>query len=231
MFGKILKGIAVAAGVGFAIGMGVGRAGAVRRRRPGEDHAPRNASDEFLALERIGRIESRLTAVESRRPAAADSDAVARLNLRIEQQAKDIEALRLQMNEYRQWIANDIAGIEKRLADVTRGMPAVLESIIVPRVDDLRLRLRAETQQSLNSTLTTFERTIDDRISDRIATIEKAMLDQSALVTALSHRAIESDMNLQRLIAAVERFCERSGGNQDVLAPAAVELQTEVSAA
>jgi hypothetical protein len=36
------------------------------------------------------------------------------------------------------------------------------------------------------------------------------LLDQSSIVTALSQRAVESDMNLQRLISAVERLCGRS---------------------
>ena len=113
------------------------------------------------------------------------------------------------MTEHRQKVAGEIAAIEKRFADITKGIPAVLESIIVPRVEDLRVRLRSELQQSVNATLTRFERAIDDKISDRMSTLEKALLDQSSIVTALSQRAVESDMNLQRLISAVERLCER----------------------
>jgi hypothetical protein len=47
------------------------------------------------------------------------------------------------------------------------------------------------------------------------------MLEQSALVTALSQRAVESDLNLQRLIAAVERLCDRPSVGSDTRAVAA----------
>ncbi len=199
MFGKIIKGLAVAAGVGLAIGLGSGSVTFGKRRRP----------DNPRMREQLDRIESRISAVEAQPVPAAV--ATAELDQRIIEHANNIEALRLQLNEYRERIAADIAAIEKRMADVTKGIPALLESIVAPRVDDLRLRLRSEMQQSVNASLTTFERAIDDKVSDRIAALEKAMLDQSALVTALSQRAVESDLNLQGLISAVERFCERPG--------------------
>lgn len=211
MFGKIFKGLAIAAGVGFAIGS----VGLSKRRAQGRF---RNSSERQRLYERLDRVESRIAAVEALpSPAAAAGE----LNVRLEAQAGDIEALRLQMAEYRQKLAADIASLEKHLADVTKGIPAMLESIVAPRVDDLRLRLRSEMQQSLTASLTTFERSIDDKVSDRISALEKAMLDQSALVTTLSQRAIESDMNLQRLIAAVERLCDRPGLNPDARAAAA----------
>ncbi|HTA47792.1 MAG TPA: hypothetical protein VK789_35380 [Bryobacteraceae bacterium] len=214
MFGKILKGFAVAAGVGFAIGFGSG----VGRRRSLEKKTLGNAPGDNRLNERLDRFESRLTAIEARpSPAAVTREA----DRRITSQAEDIEGLRLQMSEYRQRIAVDIENIEKRVADVTKAIPSMLESIITPKVDDLRLRLRSEMQQSVTASLTTFERAIDDKVSDRIAALERAMLEQSALVTALSQRAVESDLNLQRLISAVERLCDRPGLGPDAHAVAA----------
>jgi uncharacterized coiled-coil protein SlyX len=199
MASKILKGLAVAAGLGLAVGLGSGK----RRREENSMHT--HLPDDSPGLERLDRIESRLSAVETQ-------------PLQIQQQARDIEMLQSQVTEHRQKVAGEIAAIEKRFVDVTKGIPAVLESIIVPRVDDLRVHLRSELQQSVNATLTRFERAIDDKISDRMSTFEKALLDQSSIVTALSQRAVESDMNLQRLISAVERLCER--GNVTPPAPA-----------
>lgn len=202
MFGKILKGFAVAAGVGFAIGFGSG----VSKRRSLEKKVPGNAPGDNRVRERLDRLESRLTAVEAR-PSAVSRET----DRRITGQADDIEALRLQMSDYRQRIAVDVETIEKHVAEVTRAIPSMLESIVAPKVEDLRLRLRSEMQQSVTASLTTFERAIDDKVSDRIAALERAMLQQSALVTALSQRAVESDLNLQRLIAAVERLCDKPG--------------------
>ena len=210
MFGKIFKGLAVAAGVGFAIGMAAGKRRQPREKprekpaeQPREDRASGSSSDQISTLERLDRIESRITAVEAR-PLPV-----------IEAHSKDFEALRLQMDEYRQRIASDVAVIQKGLADVTKGIPAMLESIVAPRVEDLRLHLRSEAQQSIAASLTRFERAFEDKVSDRIAALEKVMLDQSALMTALSHRAIESEMNMERLISAVGRLCDQTGESPD----------------
>lgn len=195
---KVLKGFAIAAGLGLALISGSGK------RRGKENSMRRHLPDNDLVSERLDRIESRLSAVERQPPAVAE------LDLWVQQQAREIEMLELELTEHKQKVAGEIATIEKRFADLAKGIPAVLESIIIPRVDDLRVHLRSELQQSVNVTLTRFERAIDDKISHRIATLEKAMLDQSSIVTALGRRAVESDMNLQRLISAVERLCEKT---------------------
>jgi hypothetical protein len=202
MASKILKALAFAAGLGLTVGLGSGKWG--RGKNPGGRRPPGDGSLPEPVLKRLDRIESRLSAVETQPPASTEQD------VRIERQAQDIEMLQVLVSEHRQKVAAEVANIDKRFADITEGIPAVLESIVCPHVDDFRVHLLSELQQSVNVTLTKFERAIDDKVSDRISTLEKAMLDQSTVVTALSRRAIESDMNLQRLISAVERLCERS---------------------
>jgi hypothetical protein len=76
--------------------------------------------------------------------------------------------------------------------------------------------LRSEAQQSLAASLTKFERSFEDNVSDRIAALEKVMLDQSALMTALSQRAVESEMNMERLISAVGRLRDQTGESPDL---------------
>jgi uncharacterized coiled-coil protein SlyX len=100
--------------------------------------------------------------------------------------------------------------LESRMAAAeARFLPAIdLESIIEPRIEALRILLLRETEERVDETLAAFERTIGDAVSNRISILEKALIDQSAIITTLSHRAIESDGNLQRLIAAVERLCK-----------------------
>jgi uncharacterized coiled-coil protein SlyX len=203
MANRLVKGLAVAAGLGLVLGVGSGR------RRPGEismhkDLRPDVPFPEPL-LDRLDRIESRISAVESQ--------PVSELDKRITRQAEEIESLQGQMREHRQKVAEEVAAIEKRFADITKAIPAALESIMVPRIEDLRAHLRSETQQTISSSLTKFERAIDDKVSERIDTLEKALLSQSTVVTSLSQRAVETDMHLQRLVSAVERLCERGTGN------------------
>lgn len=189
---KFLKGLAIAGGLGLIVGLGSGK------RRTGE--IPMNTESGPL-LDRLDRIESRISAVEAR--------PIAELDERIQRQASEIESLQSQMEEHRQKVASEVAAIEKRFAEITKAIPSVLESIIGPRVEDLRAHLKAETQQAISSSLTKFERAIDDKVSERIDSLEKTLLNQSTIVTGLSQRAAETDMNMQRLISAVERLCER----------------------
>lgn len=216
MVSKSPMGVAVAAGTGLAIGLGFVCLGPGKRRRK---TTPINAtsSDSILLIEplldRLDCIEARLSAVESR-PIPANSASLSGPDPRFEQQTKDIETLQAQMSETRQRIAADAALVERRLAEVAGEDPAIIQSMLDTtlslRVEDLRVRLQAEMLESVESTLTRFERTIDDKVSSRISTIEKTLTDQSAMIAALSRREVESDAHLQRLISAVDRLCDRS---------------------
>jgi uncharacterized coiled-coil protein SlyX len=71
-------------------------------------------------------------------------------------------------------------------------------------------------EESMDARLTAFEESIDGKVSARMAALEKALVDQSAVITVLSQRAVEAEQNFQRLISAVERLFEQRG-----VAPAA----------
>ncbi len=76
----------------------------------------------------------------------------------------------------------------------------------------------------MRTALTIFERTLEEKVSDRISVIEKAMVDQSAAVASLSQRAIELEIILQRLISGVERLCDRTSASlEGIPHPAAKE--------
>ena len=50
-----------------------------------------------------------------------------------------------------QKVAAEVAAVEKRFEVLAREIPAVLESIVGPQVEDLRAGLRAEIQQSVEA--------------------------------------------------------------------------------
>jgi hypothetical protein len=181
MAGKILRGLAVVAGTGLAIGFG--------SKRRTQAISMNDSSENILAIEplldRLDRIESRMSAVETRP------------------------------------VKNSEASIEALQAQVARELPAMLESLLGPQVDDVRARLQAEMRESVQAALASYEQTLDDKISLRTVALEKALIEQSAIVTTLSQRAIEAEENFQRLIAAVERLCERKDR------PAALDLPFE----
>jgi hypothetical protein len=186
MASNVLKGFTVAAGTGLALGFG----GARFRQTAAMSNTPSdNAQSSEPLLERLDRIEARIGAVED-----SDNSITTELGLRIERQAKMIETLKVQFGGSRQ------------------SLESMLENTIGPRIEDLRARLRAEVLESVNTALATFERMIDAKVSLRVSTIEKALVEQSSSIRDLSQRTVASEANLQRLIAAVERLCAQKDG-------------------
>lgn len=62
----------------------------------------------------------------------------------------------------------------------------------------------------MQEALTIFEGTIDTKVSLHISKVEKTLIEQSVVITTLSQRAVDSEVNLQRLISAVEKLFERA---------------------
>jgi uncharacterized coiled-coil protein SlyX len=105
-------------------------------------------------------------------------------------------------------ILDRLEHIEARLSAIEArpSVQSTIESVLNRRIEDLRLRLHAEMQEAL----TIFEGTIDNKVSLHISKVEKALIEQSVVITTLSQRAVDSEINLQRLISAVEKLFERS---------------------
>jgi len=159
MSSRILKGIAIAAGTGLVVGVGG------KRRRQSE--LMKHSLDDNQVLERLDRIEARLSAVEE---------------------------------SYREVPASALV--------------KVVEATLAPQVESLRLRLDAEMREAMETRLTTFEESIDQKVSARMNALEKAVVDQSKVITALSTRAVEAEENFQRLISAVEKLCAQREAGQ-----------------
>jgi hypothetical protein len=161
------------------------------------------SSDNVLTSEQLA---ERLDRIEAR------IGAVEGFGLHIERQAKMIETLKVQLNGVRQ------------------SVESTLNTTIGPRIDELRSRLRAEVLESVNSALATFERMIDAKVTLRVSTIEKALIEQSSSIRDLSQRTISSEANLQRLIAAVERLCAQKNGQLPASPEQPLDRQPQVAA-
>ena len=211
MASKIFKRFAVLAGAGLAIGLKSGSK--VNRRNRGSSMS--TSADDILSLEpildRLDQIEDRMSAME----------------MRPEQQAKDLAALQLQMTETREKVAEQVAAVQWRFAKLEKDLPVMLESMIAPQVAGIRDRMLEETRKNVEGTLLALERNIENRISQRISKLEKALIDQSGIITTLSERAIESDTNLQRLISAVEKLCEARPTTPAARAPSSFDQPFE----
>jgi hypothetical protein len=255
MANGILKGLAIAAGTGLAVGFGSGRArvrafshnGAPVERTPRVDQPVQHRADpipasdpddDFLNIEplldRLERVEARIELIEQRPPSspapstpAPWSDRYAAvitdLERRIEENTRELTLLRERVADAERRIADSVTSVQRKVEQTREEIPAFVEQHVAARMDDLRARFAAEIEQSHQRTLETFERAIDEKISSRISSIERALTEQAGSIDALRERATETDNNLQRLVSAIEKLCERA----QLVAPPPVERPLE----
>lgn len=240
MANRLLKGLAVAAGTGLALGFSSGRARvrayprshasgpqAPAPRPPQTDDPTPLPDDEFLNIEplldRLERVEARIELIEHRAlpvsPVASvvhDAApnqyfaAIAELERRVLENTHELTLLRERVTDAERRLTDSVVSVQKSVERTRQEIPAFVEQQVAARVDDLRNRFSAEIALAQKRTLETFERTIDEKISSRIGAIERALTDQAGSIDALRVRAAETDTNLQRLVSAIEKLCERA---------------------
>jgi hypothetical protein len=164
-------------------------------------------------LDRLERLEERMKAMGT--ASGGGQSSFVEMETEVRRQKRIIAALQAQMFETQQRVAAESRIIEQRLGGVSKEASLVPQPAGGQDLSDLRESLQTEVQESIETALTTFEQNLEHRISLRISKLEKALIDQAAVVSALGQRVIDSDANLQRLISAVERLCERNDTRYD----------------
>lgn len=96
------------------------------------------------------------------------------------------------------------ARVEAQDAEIDR-----LRALVDLRAVEVEHRLSNEIDRRHSEVMNAIESTVELRISERIAAIERNLIEQSASIDSLRDRAMDTDSNLKRLIAAIERLCER----------------------
>jgi hypothetical protein len=248
MASRILKGLAVAAGTGLAMGLTSGRVGRARLNsgpRAGR-YYPAPLNDAFPAshtisddqdveildidplLDRLERLEARVESIGTAplhpvvAPVASEiprdlTSAIADLERRVTENTRELALLRVHIEDAERRAAESVASMERSVAKTRAELPAMVEQHVAARVEDLRNRFTAEIEQSERRTMEIFEHAIDEKISSRISSIERALGEQAGSIEALTVRTVETDSNLQRLVAAIEKLCERA----QLIAPSA----------
>lgn len=228
MANVILRGLAIAAGTGLAMGLTSGRTRtlsgprAVRYRPaialppPPPEPSALTSRDEILdiepLLERVERLEDAVDGMK-RSPGAVPANfaaALAKLERRMDEQTRDLELLRGQVEQAERRAMESVAAVQRDVEETRAEIPEIVERTVAARTEDLRSRFAAEIEQSRERMLQVFERAIDERISSRIGAIERTLAEQAGAIEALNARAAETDHNLQRLVSAIEKLCERA---------------------
>jgi hypothetical protein len=82
-------------------------------------------------------------------------------------------------------------------------------------------RRAAAAEDSVETRLRQFRQEIP---AERLGALERVMADQLTSIDGLRERAVESDANLQRLVAVVERLCERPPQPSSTVLPFEAQL-------
>lgn len=209
-------------------------------RRPGREPGPAHRSDspaagsalehddEFLDIEplldRLERLEARVESIGTTPVGGGNYAALLEgLERRVEENTRQLALLRQSITEAEHRLSQSAEAMEKRVAQTREDMPAFVQNHVAVRIADLENRLNLEIEQAQRRTVETFERAIDEKISSRIGSMEKALAEQAGSIRTLSARTAETDNNLQRLVTAIERLCERAQ-----LIPTAGQSETRV---
>jgi hypothetical protein len=186
--GGLLKSFAIAAGAGLGV-----CAGAVlfasESRSPRRKAQPRELGESELL--KLDPILDRLERLEAWVDAAASAPTLPSRIAELEERAGAA------LNQVR----SNLEGLKQEL-------PALVEATVTARVADLEVRLRTDARESWDRAVTAIEHTIEQKVSDRIGSLEKVLVEQSSAIASLRARSAETDLNLQRLIVSIDRLCE-----------------------
>jgi len=102
------------------------------------------------------------------------------------------------------------------VAELTRRLDAQdaelerLSALVETRATAIQARLEAEMDERHQRSFAAIEQTVESRISDRIAALERRLTEHSGSIEELRERAQDTDANLKRLIVAIEKLVERT---------------------
>jgi len=98
----------------------------------------------------------------------------------------------------------------KKLAVVEQQLSLRIEAQVGGRMAELEQQLRGEFEQVHARTVDAFVQTIENRVIGRIGTLESSLVNQAQEITVLREKTTKTDESLKKLLAAVERLCERA---------------------
>jgi chromosome segregation ATPase len=185
----------IALAAGTGIVLGVyATAARFPRRTPENSGGPDPSLLEPL-LDRLERVEAEFLKPEAKATATA--------------QEAELRTLRTKVDEAERRAATALGSVEARFRELRQAIPSLIEASLNAQMTELRSKVEAH---------------VELRVAERAGALERAMADQLTSIGGLSDRAVESDANLQRLIAVVERLCERPPQPSSTVLPFEAQL-------
>lgn len=228
MMKSVLKTLALSFGGGLAIGAGIRltQGGSARtRKEPGVDLDP--------LLRRLKSVENRIVEIESTAHAEAPERAAAStppemaaafetlgaFEARLAAQFADIEQTRGAIRQLDRRLADmdsripaTVQSLDRRLSELDAQIPVVIQSTVDLRFREVEQKLQQEFEEAQTRSMEAFVATLQNKVVDRISTLETNLADQSEAIGKLRDTSLKTDENLQKMLAGIERLVDQTRG-------------------
>lgn len=222
MIKSLLKTLAISFGGGLALGAGIklGQGPAKERGSAEVDLNP--------LLDRLDDVEDRIVKVESTvlsrdngAPAAAAFDAVAagaglvesalaEQSVKLESHAREMTSLRHEMQMVDRRRADQMTELGRKVEHLETRLPQIVEANAGARFEEIERKLQKNFEEAQGRSMDSFVQTIQTRVVQRISTLETSLLEQSEAIGKLREASTKTDLNLQKMLAGIERLCDQS---------------------
>jgi chromosome segregation ATPase len=124
------------------------------------------------------------------------------LEARMEKQAADISAMRLQLAvESRQ-----IEALSDLSSHLKRDLPDWIEKSVAERIEQAEADLKAESERNRKETLEIFVEEVQTRVAHRISWLEEEVSLHSAAVTELRACSLRTEASIEKLAGSIDRL-------------------------
>ncbi|PYT31786.1 MAG: hypothetical protein DMG57_03930 [Acidobacteria bacterium] len=206
MMKTVLKTLALTFGGGLALGAGF--------RLGQESHKSRKDSNLELdpLLGRLKSVENRIIQIETTARVAQSAtlhaesptpapvvQTLAAFETKLAAQVSEVERLR-----------NQVRTVDQRVNELDSHLPVIVQSTVEVRFHEVETRLQQEFEQAQSRSMEAFVSTLQDKVVDRISTLEFNLAEQSHAIGSLRDASLKTDENLQKMLVGIERLVDQT---------------------
>jgi len=206
MMKTVLKTLAITFGGGLALGAGF---------RLGQESKKSNKDQNFEIdplLSRLKSVENRIIQIETAARTAQHSaphvesatpapvvQSLAAFETKLAAHVSEVERLR-----------NQVRTVDQRVNQLDSHLPVIVQSTVDVRFREVETRLQQEFEQAQSRSMDAFVSTLQDKVVDRISTLEINLAEQSHAIGSLRDASLKTDENLQKMLLGIDRLVEQT---------------------
>ncbi len=149
-------------------------------------------------MDLLGKMESQISRMETARPEP--------IEVRSPLESPEIKALREELAHAEQRGSVQLALFTEALVRLRTQIPELVEDAIATRFVDIEERFYSQIRQIHQQAADSFMQSTHARVGTRVAAVEATMAEQSLAMADLKQSSLETDRNLQRMLAGLDRL-------------------------